>query len=342
MRGDSIPFHNLYRRFYEELFFPYLKENNINTVFQLGDLFDRRKYIGFQTLALSRNYFFDIMRDEEIELHVLLGNHDIAFKNTLKVNSPELLLKEYSNITIYNSPETKLFDGTKIDIIPWICPENEQEIKEFINSSGSQVCLGHFELAGYEMDRGNICHEGMSDETLKKYDLVLSGHFHHRSDNGHIFYVGTPGEMTWADYNDKRGFHIFDTDTREMEFIENPFKMFHKIMYDDSQETSESISTRNYEQYNNKIVKVIVSNRNNPVIYDMFLDSLYKSNPIEVSIVEDLVDYSEISDDDIVNQSDDTTTILDRVVDSLEVNLDKNKLKNIMREIYLEAQSLEA
>ena len=341
MRGDSIPFHNLYRRFYEETFFPYLKKHNIDVVFQMGDLFDRRKYIGFQTLALSRKYFFDPMRDAGIKFYTLLGNHDIAFKNTLEVNSPQLLLQEYKNITIVDKAYTQDFDGTKVDVIPWICVENEQEINQFIKDSKSQICFGHFELAGFEMDRGNICHEGMKDDQLKKYELVLSGHFHHRSYNGHIFYVGTPGEMTWADYNDKRGFHIFDTDTREMEFIENPFKMFHKIVYDDKLESLESVTNKDFSLFKNSIIKVIVINKTNPVLYDMFLDNLYKASPLDITVVEDHTDYSEISDDDIVDQSDDTLTILDKVIDTLEFDVEKTKLKALMHEIYFEAQNLE-
>ena len=343
MRADSIPFHNLYRKFYSEVFFPYLKEHNIDLVFQLGDLFDRRKFIGFQTLALSRKYFFDPMRDAGIQLHILLGNHDIAFKNTLEVNSPQLLLKEYANITIYDSPSTQNLGGdeTSIDIIPWICSENEKEVDDFIKASGSQICFGHFELAGFEMDRGNICHEGMDREVLSQYDIVLSGHFHHKSTNGNITYVGTPGEMTWADYNDKRGFHIFDTDTRELEFIENPYRMFHKIVYDDKIETLETVTTKNYIQFKETIVKVIVANKANPVLYDMFLDNLYKASPVDISIVEDFTDYSEVSDEDIVDQSDDTVTILDKVIETLEIDLDKEKLKNIMHMIYYDAQMLE-
>lgn len=341
MRGDSIPFHNLYRKFYEEVFFPYLKENNINVVFQMGDLFDRRKFIGFQTLALSRKYFFDPMREANIQLHVLLGNHDIAFKNTLEVNSPQLLLKEYPNITVYDAPSTQNIDETSIDVIPWICQENEEEIKNFIKNSGSQICFGHFELAGFEMDRGNVCHDGMDRGLLSGYDIVLSGHFHHKSTDGTITYVGTPGEMTWADYNDKRGFHIFDTDTRELDFIENPYRMFHKIVYDDKTETLDSISNMDLSQYSNTMVKVIVANKTNPVLYDMFLDNLYKAAPLDITIVEDFTDYSTISDDDIVDQSDDTLTILDKVIDTIEVSLDKNKLKTLMHKIYFEAQHLE-
>jgi len=95
MRGDSIAFHNHYREFYTKTFFPYLVQNGITTIFQLGDLFDRRKYISFQSLALCRRYFFDQLVKHNIQCRVLLGNHDIFFKNTLEVNSPDLLLRDY-------------------------------------------------------------------------------------------------------------------------------------------------------------------------------------------------------------------------------------------------------
>lgn len=54
MRNDSLDFHHLYEKFYTNVFFPKLKENGIKTIVQVGDLFDRRKYINFNTLALCR------------------------------------------------------------------------------------------------------------------------------------------------------------------------------------------------------------------------------------------------------------------------------------------------
>ena len=341
MRGDSLPFHDHYRKFYEETFFPYLEKNSIDTVFQLGDLFDRRKYINFNTLKLSREYFFDQLAIRGLTFHTLLGNHDVFFKNTLEVNSTELLLGDYKNIHPYSNPVTLNFDGLDVDIVPWICDENEQQIFEFIKASKSSVCFGHFEIAGFEMDRGNVCFDGMDRSILNRYDIVLSGHFHHMSTDGSITYVGTPGEMTWADYSGKRGFHIFDTETREMEFIQNPDRMFHKIIYDDKFETLESITTKKFDLYKNTFVKVVVSNKTNPVLYDMFIDNLYKVSPIDISIVEDFTDYTEISDEDIVDQSDDTITILDKYIDNLEMDLDKSKLKNVLREIYMTAQNFE-
>jgi DNA repair exonuclease SbcCD nuclease subunit len=336
MRGDSIAFHNHYREFYTKHFFPYLVDHGVRTIFQLGDLFDRRKYISFQSLALCRKYFFDKLVEHNIEMHTLLGNHDITFKNTLEVNSPELLLKDYPNVIVYNEPT----EWQGIDIIPWICKDNELEILDFIKRSTNHVCFGHFELQGFEMDRGSICHEGMDPAQLQKYDLVLSGHFHHKSNSGSIVYVGTPGEMTWADYNDERGFHIYDTETRQLEFIKNPLNMFYKIQYNDDELYYNDLVNADYSHLTSKYVKIVVEKRNNSFLFDTLLDSLAKVNPLEVSVVEDFSEITENVEVDI-DQAEDTMSILSKYVDGLTLPVESDKIKTVLREVYNEALSME-
>jgi DNA repair exonuclease SbcCD nuclease subunit len=338
MRGDSIAFHNHYREFYTKTFFPYLVQNGITTIFQLGDLFDRRKYISFQSLALCRRYFFDQLVKHNIQCRTLLGNHDIFFKNTLEVNSPDLLLREYENhVILYDKPS--MWAG--IDIIPWICKDNELEISDFIKRSTNEICFGHFELQGFEMDRGNICHEGMDPSVLNRYDLVLSGHFHHKSNNGSIVYVGTPGEMTWADYNDERGFHILDTETRELTFVPNPNKMFYKIKYNDDELFYNDIVNADYSHLSGKYLKIVVEKRNNSFLFDSLIDSITKAAPLEIAVVED---FSEITDnvDVDIDQAEDTITILNKYVDGLTLPVESDKIKNVLREVYNEALSMES
>ena len=337
VRGDNIAFHNYYREFYAKVFFPYLEENNITTVLQLGDLFDRRKYISFQTLALCRRYFFDVMDRKDIDFYTLLGNHDITFKNTLEVNSPQLLLKDYSNVTIVDKPSS--YFG--FDVIPWICRDNEKSVMDFITTTSNQICMGHFELTGYEMDRGNICHEGMDPKILSKYELVLSGHFHHKSNSGNIVYVGTPNEHTWADYNDERGFHIFDTDTRELTFIKNPYVMFHKINYNDDNMFYNEIVNADYSHLAGKYVKIVVEKRTNAFLFDTLIDCITKVTPLELSVVED---FTEITDNDAeaeIDQAEDTITILDKYVDGLTLPVESGKIKNILRDVYFEAMAID-
>lgn len=341
MRGDSLEFHSYYKKFYDEIFFPYLLENDIKVVYQLGDLFDRRKFINFNSLYLARQYFFNKLKQHEIEFVTLLGNHDVAYKNTLEVNSSQLLLNEYTNIRIFDEPTKVTLDGVDVDIIPWICADNETQIADFIKNSTSEICFGHFEIAGFEMDRGNVCHEGIDKSLLKRYDIVLSGHFHHKSTDGQITYVGTPGEMTWSDYNDPRGFHVFDTDTRELTFVENPFKMFHKLTYDDGSQDFEYWKNYNFEQYKSSYVKVVVLNKQNPYLFDNVVDNLYKAVPADISIVEDFTEIITEEDEELIDQAEDTMTILGKYIDGLTVNVEPEKLKLLMRELYVEALNTE-
>lgn len=340
-RGDSLDFHNYFKKFYDEVFFPYLKQNDINVVIQLGDLFDRRKFINFNSLYLARKYFFDKLHQENIQLVALVGNHDVSYKNTLEVNSPSLLLNDYTNVEIYDKFTTKEFDGVSVDIVPWICDENEQQIFESMKNSPSQICFGHFEIAGFEMDKGNVCESGIDKQSLSKYDVVLTGHFHHKSQNGNITYVGTPYEMTWADYNDPRGFHIFDTNTREMEFIQNPHRMFHKIMYDDGQTDFDFWKKYDYNSLKESYIKIVVLNKQNPYLFDNVLDNVYKAGVADISIVEDFTDNLLDEDPEIIDQAEDTMTILSKYIDNLTLNVEPEKLKTVMRELYVEALNTE-
>jgi DNA repair exonuclease SbcCD nuclease subunit len=341
VRGDSLDFHNYFRKFYDEVFFPYLIENEIKVIFQMGDLFDRRKFINFNSLYLSRKYFFDKCERLGITLHTLIGNHDVAYKNTLEVNSPSLLLNEYHNIEIYEEFTTVDFEGIQVDVVPWICDDNVDNVFEKMKESKAQICFGHFEIAGFEMDRGNVCDVGLDKKLLAKYDIVLTGHFHHKSTDGNITYVGTPYEMTWADWNDPKGFHIFDTETRELEFVQNTFSMFHKVTYDDGKSTFEDWKQYDFNKLKECYVKVVVLNKQNPYLFDHVVDNLYKASVADLSIVEDFSDVLVDDDQEIIDQAEDTMTILSKYIDNLSLDVEPEKLKTLMRELYVEALNTE-
>jgi DNA repair exonuclease SbcCD nuclease subunit len=340
-RGDSLDFHKYFQKFYDHILFPYLIENDIKTVVQMGDLFDRRKFINFNSLYLCRKYFFDKLKEHNIQLYALVGNHDVAFKNTLEVNSPNLLLNEYENVFLIEKFHTENFDGVDIDIVPWLCADNEEEIFQKIKSSKSQICFGHFEIDGFEMDRGNVHQGGLDRKTLSKYDIVLSGHFHHKSSSDNVTYVGTPYEMTWSDFDDPKGFHIFDTDNRELQFVKNTFVMFNKIAYDDAQTDFEFWKKYDYNKLKDSYVKVIVLNKQNPFLFEHVLDNLYKIGLSDLSIVEDFSENILGDDSDIIDQAEDTMTILSKYIDNLEIDIESDKLKTLMRELYIEALNTE-
>jgi len=336
VRSDSRAFSDFFKKFYNEIFFPYLIKNNIKVIYQLGDLFDRRKYINFLTLTECKNYFFDTAQKNNIEVHTLVGNHDLFWRETVEVNSPSLLLSNYKNITIHTKPTTVIIDNTSIDIIPWICKDNESEIYDFMTESKSQICFGHFEIAGFQMYKGHENDEGISAGVFSKYDSVFSGHFHHRSTSGNITYVGTPAEHTWADFEDPRGFHIFDTSERSLDFIQNPFTIFSKIYYDDTKEIG-----YNTEDFENKHLKLIVVNKTDYYAFDKFVEKIYKANPLELKIIEDLSEFEADAMGDQEVDLEDTVTLLSQYVDSLDTEADKSRIKTLMKTLYVEAQNYE-
>ena len=335
-RSDSIPFDNFFRRFYEEVFFPEIDKMGIRHIVHLGDCFDRRKYINFNTLSSCRNYFFDEVKKRNIELHMIVGNHDTFFKNTNDVNSPRLLLKDYEFNVIDTPSEIEFDDGSKIFMMPWICTDNYNQSMEAIKTTDAQVLFGHLEIAGFQMYKGHENDEGFDPKIFEKFDTVCSGHFHHRSSNGNINYLGNPYELTWADFEDPRGFHIFDTSERSLDFIQNPFTIFSKIYYDDTKDIS-----YNTEDFENKHLKLIVVNKTDYYAFDKFVEEIYKANPLELKIIEDLSEFESDAMGDQEVDLEDTVTLLSQYVDSLDTDADKDRIKTLMKTLYVEAQNYE-
>jgi DNA repair exonuclease SbcCD nuclease subunit len=340
VRGDSPFFHSYYKKFYKEVFFPYLKENNILHVIQLGDVFDRRKFVNYQTLNQCKDYFFNPI-NQEYQSWLLVGNHDTYFKNTNEVNSLDLLLGQYHNITQVLEPYEHEFEGVNILMVPWICNENYTRVMSAMEKSTAQILMGHFEINGFEMHKGAYCDSGVEPSIFSKFDLVVSGHFHTKSTRGNIVYTGTPYEMTWSDWDDQKGFHVLDTDTRELRFVPNPLRMFHKIWYDDTNASMDEVLAIDFSEYKDTIVKVIIKNKLNPVWFDMYIEKLERAGTIDLQVVEDHLNLNLEDDSDIVNEAEDTLTILNKYVGQLELKADKTKLENLLRTLYNEALSME-
>lgn len=344
-RNDSLHFLEYYEKFYADTFFPCLEENDIKTVLILGDTFDRRKYVNFYSLQRAKSMFFDILAKKDIEVYMLVGNHDTYYKNTNEVNSPELLLEDYSNINIISKPQTIHLDygntSSDVAMIPWICAENYPASMDELKHTSATVCMGHFEIEGFQMYKGSPSQEGLEPKLFNKFDKVFSGHYHHKSSNGNIHYLGNPYELTWQDYNDPRGFHLFDLTTHELTFIKNPNTMFHRIVYDDKVDDIMTITNQDLSAYKNTYVKVVVINKTNPYLFDVFINNLYQVNPVDITIAEDFTELDDLEEVD-VDQAEDTTTILNKYVDNLTTDLNKDKLKNLFRELYVEAISEDA
>lgn len=330
-RGDAPIFLNHFLKFFEEQFFPYLKEHGITKVIHLGDLFDRRKFINFNTLHHVRNRFINWFETNGVELHCILGNHDVFYKNTNRLNSPKEILSDcHSSFHLYEEPTEVCFNGATILMLPWINEENQERFMQIIKDTRATILAGHLELNGYEVMAGVKFSDGMDDQFLEKFDLVLSGHFHKKSSKGNIHYLGTQYQMTSVDTNEIKGFHILDTETRELQFVPNPNKMFRNV------EWRNKILIPDFDpnKYKGTYVKVIVYEKKSELEFDKFLDMLYAAEPAGVSIIEDYSDRT--TEDTEIDIGEDTLTLINKEIDAMETE-GSEELKNMVREIYMES-----
>jgi predicted phosphodiesterase len=332
-RKSSRNLHDYFQLFYDNVFFPSLEEYGVETVIHMGDAFDNRKSIDFWGLDWTRRVVLEPLR--KYEVHMIVGNHDSFLRNSNEINSPELLLKDYPNIKTYSSPTNTKVCGIDMTFIPWICSENHEQTMNVIKKSKAKVAFGHLELQGFRVNKNLIMEDhGLDSNIFSKFTKVFSGHYHTRSDNGSIFYLGNPYEMYWTDVNDTRGFHIFDTETLEHIPINNPYRLFYNIYYEDTPH-----QTFDATEYKNKIVKVIVRKKTKPKDFEKFIDKLYTIGVQDLKIIENFE--IQESEDFKIDEEENTISILNRYIDESEVQFDKNIIKGILHDLYRESCEVE-
>ena len=334
-RKNSQIFHDYFLKFYENVFFPTLEKEGITTVVDMGDTFDSRKGIDFSALTWAKDNYFDRLSKMGCTVHTIVGNHTAYYKNTNDVNAVDFLLREYKNVKIYPDPEEIKIDNLRILFVPWINKENEEQTIRTIEKTTCPVVMGHLELNGFRVNQQVVMDHGFDHNYFKKFKKVYSGHFHTRSSQEGIHYLGNPYEIYWNDVEDTRGFHIFDTETLEHTPVNNPYRLFYKIYYEDSD--YQLFDTREYED---KIIKVIVRKKTDTKKFEKYIDKLYESNAAEIKVVENFDFSGWYADDFEPFESEDTLSILNRYIEDSEVNLDKSVIQKMLQETYQEACEL--
>ena len=338
-RNSSDIFLDNAEKFYSDVFFPYLLENDIRHIIHLGDFFDNRKFINFKCLNRIRNCFLKPLRQHGITMDIIRGNHDVFYKNTGELNSLKELLGHYMNeVHIIHDPTVMDYDGLQMALVPWIDADNEERSIKFIKECKADIMAGHFDIIGYEMMKGIKCEHGLDRSLFKRFEAVYSGHFHTKSSQDNITYLGSQMEFFWNDAHDNKYFHILDTSTRELEAIRNPHTLHHRIRYDDS--------TTDYMEYDlsqvdNKFVKIVVINRKNQFTFDRFVDRIQNRAIYDLKIQETFDEFigSNVGDDEI--SLEDTTELLNTYIDGVETELSKERIKKDVYNLMTEAQSLE-
>lgn len=336
--SNGSPVHDAHiRKFFTECFFPYAKKNKIKEIIHLGDIFDNRKAINIDALRSCKEYFFDPALESGMRLTIIVGNHDSYYKNTIKVNSPDVFLKgTYSNIDVISSPEIRSWDGTPIALSPWICEENVEETIRVISSKKAKYCFGHFEIAGFKMYATSESREGLSRDIFH-HDVVLSGHYHHKSTQGNIHYMGSQYDLNWNDFGDTKYFHVFDTEDGSITSVENPHRLHVKLDVFDFKTTDVT----------NKVVQLIVSDDLRKKDMSEITEYIQGQSPASFVIKDNVVYVDDAEADEITKgireeniEAHDIRSIIGYYARNTTKSVDaekKDKVLNLLDKLYIAA-----
>jgi hypothetical protein len=341
-RGDSEAMQHNQAKFYDRVFFPTLVQHECKSVLHLGDYGDRRKYINFATAAFIHSGYRAKMTRYGVHETILIGNHDCYLKQSTEPNSVEELCRHTPDVTVVKDPvEIEL--GVPMLLLPWICDSNRERSMKLIDSARVPLVAGHLELKDFQTYRGVVMQSGMEASLFDRFKLVVSGHYHHKSSKPPVEYLGAPYAMTWNDYADPRGFHLLDTDTLELTFIENPYSIFARLVYDDDGQPADFINdlcasvVDPASPYHEAYVKVVVKQKTRPEWFDRLMDALEIAGALDILVVDDIV----VNDDEsetVVSLADvDTLDVIREYVESLTTSCDKPKLDAYLQGLYQEA-----
>lgn len=330
VRNNSLFFVDRMEDFYYGVLLPYLRNANIDTIWILGDVFENRKQLNVQILNKVQS-FFQTLQCEGYKVYCISGNHDYFFKNTNDVGSLAPILKPFSNIHHINTYDVINFDGTPVGFISWISPEIKERALRWIQTVDASVLCGHFEINSFEIIKGVVCHSGFEPGMFERFDTVLSGHFHIRAKGGVISYLGNPYQTNWGEAGAEKGFHVFDTTTKQLTFVANPVNIFNTIHYNDEID----IIKFDAQQYRDKIVRVFAENgkSKNKKKLELFVEAL-TSVCYSVELIEDR---EILIDDNGTDVTSDTSQLIKQFLDSCEGSVDKSLLETIVFDVYREA-----
>ena len=327
-------------RFYTDVFFPYCIDNDIKQVIHLGDYYDNRKQISTKAINHNRMVYLNPLRDNGMHMDILAGNHDVYYKNTNDLSSLKEFLGHFmNNIHIVQKPSVINYEGLDIGLVPWINNENYHQTIDWLQNTKASIIGAHLELNGFEMMRGVKSTTGMDSSLFKRFEMVLSGHFHTKSQRDNIHYLGSQMEFTWSDCDDPKYFHVLDTETRELTPVRNTHTIYKKVLYNDKEiDYNTQYEMDNFEK---KFVKVIVVNKSDQFMFDRFIDKIQSQNIYDLKIAENFQEFqgSNVGDDNL--EFEQTEDLLNSYVDNVDTDLDKDRIKSNIHELMTEAQSIE-
>lgn len=341
-------------QFFEKQLFPFLLKNGVKDVVHTGDCFHNRNIVDWYIFNGVKKRFFKWFEDNDIRLHLLVGNHCSYYKSTIETNSLTETTKEFSRVKVYDTPETTKIGPYTFHFMPWIVDESK------VTFPDADVLCGHFDVSGLQLMRGIYSTDGYAIDTFKKYKIVASGHYHITSKRSNFYMVGTQYQTGWGDYCIDKGFYTLD-DSFGMKYHQNTVSpRFVKIFYteagdevkikvvgergekprDASKDDLLSVVRKNY-------CKLVVEKVLDQAAFESFFTSLqlksrdgFKIEIVDANEVIESFDFEELEEK--IRDESDTLEVMHSFVAgmTLDETISKDIVTNLLSQLYREAEEL--
>lgn len=258
----------------------------IRTVVQVGDMMDVRKQLDVRVGNAITDRILPLLDQYKMELIVITGNHNIFYRDNNAINNL-WFMKHHPRVRIITEHEYDPVLG--IQFLGWINKNNLEAQMQVVSHTQAKYLFAHLELTDFPMMKGVVAVHGQSATLFKKFDKVVTGHYHTISEIGNVHYTGSPYHLTWADFPDgtNRGWFVFDTDNGSMELIKNTEdqSLFAVHNYDPNHKYEEA----DLAKYAGKIVRYVVKDKGATRNYSKFLELLRNVKTIEYNIIDETI-----------------------------------------------------
>lgn len=334
VRGNSLEWLDNHIKYFDDFFIPLLKEHkkDKDILFILGDIFDNRQTIN----VLIQNKAIEIIEkiSKIIDIYMIVGNHDLYYKNQTDVNSLKCFVPYVKKI--YETPEFIKVNGKKIFIMPWVGNfKEESDLLKTAEKKGADYVFCHSEFYNQPVSRFRSSEEGVTDYEDTKIKKIVSGHIHGRFFTEKLIYLGCPLPLTRIDM-DVKGIYCLDLETDDFLFFENDVSpKFIQISYSellemDAQEIEENIK-------NNYVDVFLTFEENNSISYAKMDEMLKEAKQIHYELTDRFITENIEFDSDIESDSENNFNLfqmLDVYIDKNVKDTDNNlRIKNKIKEI---------
>lgn len=296
---------------------------DIDTIVHLGDFFNDRKSLNVRTMLKGWEICKKIS-DNDIKIYIIKGNHDQYYKN---ISEPLSLfyLNPMENVEVVATEPLYLTE--KEVLVPWGYDIGDIEVA-VENGKYCTNLFGHFEINGFVTNHSGSIHDDVNSYQPSAFDLfnrVFSGHFHTKSKDRNITYIGSAFALNFNDIGDTRGYYLYEDG--ETEFYE--FNFAPKFVRIDN---IEDITEENIK---GNIVEFIFKEDYGIVENDQIIQSINDLQPIELHIKSNIkLEVEEGSEEEIEDIGDNSEVIMD-YIDKRKVpkNIKKDMLKKFVKKL---------